>query len=216
MNLSYAVKMTAWAFLDYSNEGYSDLQYNTENKKVDTVKYTQSSLLINLGTAFNIEAIKEKLIVTPALGVMLFSADSTTENLTAPTTKSKVQDTMGVNALPYIGLSVEYNIKKWLTFYTGYTKLVLSNSQENYILNYNNDTKQSETTQTVEGDDVNSNFALGLSLQNDVFKFTASMNKGLLVNGPNFISGETTTPMFLNATLQYKFGAPEEKITTKK
>lgn len=214
MDLSYAVKMTAWGFLDYKNEGYKDVTYNTEHKRVNTASYTSNELVFNLGTSFEIEAIKNKLNVTPLLGVLILSAETKTEALVAPSKGSIVKNSNGTNMIPYLGFSAEYNIRKWLTIYSGYSKLVMSQNASEYNLVYATNAKQSEETKTGEQDSVNSSFSVGISLQNDVFKFIATLNKDLLTNGPNFISG-TTAPMFLNATLQYKFGAPEKKFTPK-
>jgi len=211
MNLSTAVKMTSWGFLDYNSEGFSEVSYNTEHKRVDTVKHTDSLMLINLGTAFDIETIKNKLIVTPRFGILILSYNETSEDLTPPTTGSKEENSIDRTLLPYLGFSVEYSIKKWLTLYTGYSKVVYNeNIKENQLI-FNNEVKQSDITDKSTQGIVNSNFSIGVSLQNDVFKFIATLNKELLTSGPNFISGVENT-MFLNATLQYKFGAPENRI----
>ncbi len=214
MDLSYSVKMTAWGFLDYKNEGYKDLTYNAEHKRVDTVGYTSDNLQMNLGASFEIEAIKDKLVMTPMFGIMIVSTEVKTEILNGQTKGSIAKENSDTYAIPYLGFSLEYNIRKWLTIYSGYTKFTNSQSNSEYQLGYANDVKQAEETKTDEKDNVNSNFALGISFQNDDFKFIATLNKDLIINGPNFISG-TNTPMFLNATLQYKFGTPEQKFTPK-
>ena len=214
MDLSYTVKMTAWAFLDYNNEGYSELTYNTEHKKVNTVEHTKSSLLTNIGASFDIETIKDKLLITPSFGILISSFEINSKSLTVPTEGSKAKDSFDKISIPYLGLAIEYSIKSWLTIYTGYNKLVYTDTTESYKLDKATNVTQSEVTDTSKQNKTSSNFSVGISLQNNTFKFIATLNKALLTNGPNFISG-TTAPMFLNATLQYKFGAPENKLVPK-
>jgi hypothetical protein len=211
MNLSYTVKLTAWGFFDYKNEGFKDLTYNQEHKRVDTANNTSNSLLINIGTSFEIEAIKNKLIMTPLLGIIIYSNEMKSEVLNGQTEGSIVKNTNDGRSIPYLGFSFEYNIREWLTIYSGYTKLVNSPSITEYHYDKLNGNTQAEETNTLEKDTSNSSFSVGISLQNDIFKFTTTLNKDLMINGPNFISG-TTAPMFLNATLEYKFGTPEKKL----
>jgi len=214
MDITDAVKLTSWLFIDLNSESYKDLEYNDEDKKVNTVKYERSSSIINLGSAFEIETVKNKLIVSPSLGILLLSGENKTNHLTLPTKGSEENTEFSTLALPYFGVSVEYNIRKWLTIYSGYNKIIVSQEAKNYSLGMNTDQKVSETTGTLNSDNVTSNFAMGISLQNDTMKFTASLNKALLLTGPDFVSG-SGVPMFLNATFQWNFGTPKQNITAK-
>ena len=211
LDLTSRLKITAWLFFDYNKQEYKDIDYTTEEKKYDKNSHLNSGKTTNIGISFDINSFNNKVKVKPQIGFLFISNNLEKESLSVPDKGSKTKAETSLNMLPYIGISSEYEIKKWLTIYTGYSKIITTNNIKLYNLAKNNGDTTANTSQEYESSNKFSNFSIGLSLQNEDLKFIATMNKNLIINGPNFISG-TNTPMFLNATIQYSFGAPAQKL----
>ncbi len=199
-------KFTGWGYFNYKGDGVKSVAYDGTGKKTNPTLDSVSQLLVNVGSSFEITSPNNKLKATPYLGIIYLSETETNEVLTGDSKGSKSEITNSSFGAPYIGISIEYNLRKWLTIFSGYSKVVGLNTEEEVTLGKNVGATVVNTTDTATNGFAVSGFSIGFSMHNEDMALITKLSNDFLNNGPNFVSGETTNNMFASLTFEYKFG----------
>lgn len=214
MNPMDGVKVTAWGFIDYGSEGVKTVGYDALDgfSKVNPQLDEISGMMINFGASVELTTLNKKMMIRPFLGILYGSNTTLTESLRDPDKGSTNETVNTLTALPYGGISLEYALFDWFTLYSGYSKVVGSNTVENSIKAYantdTNSTVVADTKSTTVNDYSVSGFTVGFSVHNEDMALVANLNTDFLLNGPDFISGTATNNMMATVTFEYKFDLP--------
>lgn len=183
VNQSKIVAYTQFALASQDLE-----QVNTTASPAPSGSYSQLSFI--LGADLRIEPF-QGVIVSPGLG--FYVAQQTLEN---PGTV--IRDANLLFGLPFYGIAVDLKLADWVALRFGAQQFV-------------NMLRESQTTagstNTHSTTDVITTFAWGLGFDIPVaesaLEIDLAMNPTFLNNGPNVLSGNTTGPFALNASLSY-------------
>ncbi len=213
MMLSEQVKLTSWLSFAYGSESWKDARYDGGGTKINDNLNSSPSMNVNLGTGFEIVTPLKDLVVTPSIGISYNSMSGKTESLIDAAAGSYNEVSLASLTLPYLGLSVEYNILSWLTIYSGVSKIVNLNSTTTTTETKANGTTTFKNEEVVSTSESNTGFTLGFSLHSKSLEFIVLFNNAVVRNTPNFMFDTEGEPNILSATFQYNFGgAPKTNI----
>jgi hypothetical protein len=169
------------------------LNYGSATQKQDIANQTEDvevdygNLTFGAGLGLNFHLNEKNLMVLGIEGIGYYK--NTTE------TKDGPKNTYTVMTLPGIYFGIESRISKWFLGRLGAAQVHQRISQKSEMDDYSSESVSYQTQFRM---------AFGLGITFGKFLLDASVNEGLLFDGPNFISG-TTEPMTNRLSLTYAF-----------